>query len=62
VSPRDLLLVLVAFAGITAGVLAPGPAGLFTPAALYLMMAILFLSFLRLDFAGLVRQIGRAHV
>lgn len=57
-SPRDILLILVAFAGIAAGVLAPGPAGLFTPAALYLMMAILFLSFLRLDFAGLVSLRG----
>lgn len=56
--PRDLVLVLVAFAGIAAGVLAPGPAGLFTPAALYLMMIILFLSFLRLDFAGLVSLRG----
>lgn len=57
-SPRDLLLILVAFAGIASGVLAPGPAGLFTPSALYLMMTILFLSFLRLDFAGLVSLRG----
>lgn len=47
---RDILLIIVAFAGIAGGVFLPGPSGLFTPAALYMMMTVLFMSFLRIDY------------
>jgi predicted Na+-dependent transporter len=50
---RDLLLIAVALAGIAGGVAMPGMAGVFSPYILYFMMAILFLSFLRIDFAVL---------
>jgi bile acid:Na+ symporter, BASS family len=52
---RDLLLIAVALAGIAGGVALPGMAGVFSPYILYFMMAILFLSFLRIDFAALFR-------
>jgi BASS family bile acid:Na+ symporter len=51
---RDLLLIAVALAGIAGGVALPGMAGVFSPYVLYFMMAILFLSFLRIDFAVLL--------
>jgi BASS family bile acid:Na+ symporter len=54
--PRDLVLISVAMAGIAGGVGLPGPAGAFTPYVLYFMMAILFLSFLKIDFRALVRM------
>jgi predicted Na+-dependent transporter len=50
----DLLLIAVALAGIAGGVALPGMAGVFSPYVLYFMMAILFLSFLRIDFAALL--------
>lgn len=54
-SLRDLLLLVVAFAGVGCGLAWPEFTGWLTPLALYLMMTILFLSFLRLDFRALVR-------
>jgi predicted Na+-dependent transporter len=51
---RDLLLIAVAMAGIAGGVALPRMAGVFSPCILYFMMAILFLSFLRIDFAALL--------
>jgi predicted Na+-dependent transporter len=48
------LLIAVALAGIAGGVALPGMAGVFSPYVLYFMMAILFLSFLRIDFAALL--------
>ncbi|MCB2185924.1 MAG: bile acid:sodium symporter [Deltaproteobacteria bacterium] len=52
---RDLVLMVTAFGGIALGVLFPGPAGIFTPFTLYLMMTILFMSFLGINFAALAR-------
>lgn len=52
---RDLLLIVVAFAGVAGGVFTPSLGLIFTPATLYLMMLILYLSFLRIDFASLAR-------
>ncbi len=57
---RDLLLIAVALAGIAGGVALPGIAGVFSPYVLYFMMAILFLSFLRIDFAALLSLGGGA--
>jgi predicted Na+-dependent transporter len=50
---RDLLLIAVALVGIAGGVALPGMAGVFSPYVLYFMMAILFLSFLRINFTAL---------
>jgi BASS family bile acid:Na+ symporter len=52
------MLILVQVAGIAGGVLFPGAAGILTPFVLYLMMSILFLSFIRIDFGPLLR-VGR---
>jgi bile acid:Na+ symporter, BASS family len=52
---RDILLIVVAFAGVAAGVFTPDLSLVFTPATLYMMMAILYMSFLRIDFASLTR-------
>jgi len=52
---RDLALIIVAFLGIAGGVFLPGPSGIFTPATVYMMMAILYLAFLRIDFGALFR-------
>ena len=52
---RDLALIIVAFLGIAGGVFLPKAAGVFTPATVYMLMAILYLAFLRIDFAGLLR-------
>jgi BASS family bile acid:Na+ symporter len=49
---RDLILILVQVLGITGGVLFPEAVGFLTPSVLYLMMTILFLSFLRIDFGA----------
>jgi BASS family bile acid:Na+ symporter len=48
---NDLILLLVVFSSLVAGVLFPGPSSFFQPFLLYLMMLLLFLSFLsiRLD-------------
>ncbi len=51
---RDLLLIAVALVGIAGGVALPRAGGVFSPYVLYFMMAILFLSFLRIDFAALL--------
>ncbi len=50
---RDILVILVTMGGILAGVLWPGPAGALQPQTVYFLMALLFLSFLRLDFKAL---------
>jgi BASS family bile acid:Na+ symporter len=55
---RDLALIVVAFAGIAGGVFLPAWAGWFSPVTVYLMMAILYLSFLRIDFSALARLRG----
>ncbi len=52
---RDLLLVIVTIGGMGAGLLAPGPALAFKDLTPYLLMGLLFLSFLRLDFAALLK-------
>jgi BASS family bile acid:Na+ symporter len=53
---NDLILLIVVFSSLVAGVLFPGPASFFQPFPLYLMMFLLFLSFLsiRLDEVWLV--------
>ena len=53
---NDLILLLVVFSSLVAGVLFPGPSSFFQPFPLYLMMFLLFLSFLsvRLDEVWLV--------
>ncbi len=51
---RDLLLIAVALVGIAGGVALPEMASVLSPYVLYFMMAILFLSFLRIDFAALL--------
>jgi BASS family bile acid:Na+ symporter len=58
---RDLLLIVVAFAGVAGGVFTPALGLVFTPATLYMMMLILYLSFLRIDFASL-SQLGPAEL
>lgn len=58
---RDLALIVVAFLGIAGGVFLPHVGGVFTPATVYMMMAILYLAFLRIDFAALFR-LGRADL
>jgi BASS family bile acid:Na+ symporter len=50
----DLLLIAMALMGMVGGVALPGMAGAFSPYVLYFMMALLFLSFLRIDFAALL--------
>ena len=52
---RDLLLVIATFGGMGIGVLIPETAGQFKSATPYLLMALMFLSFLRLDLAALLR-------
>ena len=53
---NDLILLLVVFSSFVSGLLFPGPASFFQPFPLYLMMFLLFLSFLsiRLDEVWLV--------
>jgi len=55
---RDIALIVVALAGISGGVFLPAWAGWFTPATIYMMMTILYLSFLRIDFSVLARLKG----
>lgn len=52
---RDLWLILAALAGIALGVLLPAAGLLIRPTVLYMMMSILFMSFLKIDLAGLAR-------
>ncbi|MFZ5584304.1 MAG: hypothetical protein ACOZHQ_00075 [Thermodesulfobacteriota bacterium] len=52
---RDLLLVIATFGGMGIGVLIPETAGQFKSATPYLLMALMFLSFLRLDLAALLK-------
>ncbi len=58
---RDLALIVVAFLGIAGGVFLPQLGGVFTPATVYMMMAILYLAFLRIDFATLF-HLGRSEL
>ena len=58
IRPGDILLVLVAFAGMAAGVLLPRQMALLTPWVMYFMMTILFLSFINIEFKSLVRLRG----
>jgi len=51
---RDFILIVVCLAGIAGGVSMPEKAAVFSPYVLQCMMAILFLSFLRLDFKALL--------
>jgi BASS family bile acid:Na+ symporter len=60
VNPKDMLLLFLSAASFCLGVFAPGLAGIFSGVVVYLMMCILFLSFLKLDFTSLLR-IGPAH-
>ena len=53
--PRDLILIMVALAGIAFGVAWPRTFLLISPHVVYGMMAVLYMSFLRLDFKSLVR-------
>ncbi len=46
---NDLILLLVIFASMLTGILFPGPASVFQPYPLYLMMFLLFLSFLPIE-------------
>ncbi|MBU1451455.1 MAG: bile acid:sodium symporter [Proteobacteria bacterium] len=52
---RDLALIVVAFLGIAGGVFTPQWAVVFSPVTIYMMMTILYLSFLRIDFGALAR-------
>ena len=58
---RDLFLVVTAFGGIVFGVMVPGWDKIGSPLVLYALMAILFLSFLDLDFKVLFR-LGRDEI
>jgi len=58
---RDLFLVVTAFGGIVFGVMVPGWDKIGSPLVLYALMAILFLSFLDLDFKVLFR-LGRDDI
>lgn len=55
---RDLIMIVVAFTGIAGGVFAPAWAGWFSPITVYMMMTVLYLSFLRIDFTALTRIRG----
>ncbi len=55
---NDAVLITLALAGIAGGVAFPGPARVFAPYVIYFMMTILFLAFLTIDFAALVRITG----
>lgn len=46
---------VVVFLGIAGGVFLPRVGGVFTPATVYMMMAILYLAFLRINFVALFR-------
>ncbi len=46
---NDLILLLVIFSSMLAGILFPNPASIFQPYPLYLMMFLLFLSFLSIE-------------
>lgn len=48
-SINDLILVMVVFSSMFAGILFPGPASMFQPYPVYFMMCLLFLSFLSID-------------
>jgi bile acid:Na+ symporter, BASS family len=56
---NDIILFVVVFGSIIVAVLVPGLGTSFQPLLLYFMMALLFLSFLRIDFTSLV-NISRA--
>ena len=45
----DVILLIVIFSSMLAGILMPGPAAVFQPYPLYLMMVLLFLSFLSIE-------------
>lgn len=53
--PRDLLLVIVTLGGMLVGVLIPETAAQFKATTPYFLMTLMFLSFLRLDLAALLR-------
>lgn len=55
---NDLILIVLAMAGIAGGVAFPEPSSIFSPFVIYFMMTILFLAFLTIDFAALVRIRG----
>lgn len=52
---RDILLIVTALAGIALGVLLPDAGLVVKPAVLYMMMTILFMSFLKIDLAALTK-------
>jgi len=57
---NDLILLLVVFSSMAVGILAPGPCAFFQPYPLYLMMFLLYLSFLSIrveTVLGTVRKI-----
>ena len=59
---NDLILLLVVFSSMLAGILFPQPAAVFQPYPLYLMMFLLFLSFLPIELSDiwhLIRNNGR---
>jgi len=58
---RDLFLVVTAFGGIVFGVMVPGWDKIGSPLVLYALMAILFLTFLDLDFKILFK-LGRHQI
>jgi BASS family bile acid:Na+ symporter len=57
-SRNDLILIILAMAGIAGGVAFPGPSSFFSSFVIYFMMTILFLAFLTIDFKALVRIRG----
>jgi BASS family bile acid:Na+ symporter len=51
--PRDFFLVFVVYCGIAAGIFFPDQGAIVSPLPPYLLMVVLFLSFLRIDFRTL---------
>ncbi len=58
---NDLILLLVIFSSMLAGILFPEPMAILQPYPLYLMMFLLFLSFLPIEF-GAIRHLIRNNV
>jgi BASS family bile acid:Na+ symporter len=54
---NDLILLLVIFCSIAAGIGLPEYANIFSPYPLYLLMLFLFLSFLRIEFVNALQEI-----
>jgi BASS family bile acid:Na+ symporter len=56
---KDLILLLVIYSSLLAGILSPEPCKIFQPFPLYCMMSLLFLSFLSISLSEISQAIGR---